>query len=149
MALTLQLGPSLQLTALLCVLTLSVVIAWTGWSVRKHGWRKRSLRRYSYLLFAVLLSTRLVWCLACLLLQATSSVIDLPPGETDAPDQPSQQPAAMSYGQGVLRFPVVVVLGRICFCAHFCVFSMLVCGWADSTWMMMSGRRADPASSPL
>ena len=30
--------------------------------MRKHGWCRRSLRRFSYLLFLGLLAVRLMWC---------------------------------------------------------------------------------------
>ena len=42
--------------------TFALVLAWTGWSISKHGWCRRSLRRFSYLLFLLLLAVRLAWC---------------------------------------------------------------------------------------
>ena len=135
MVVAVRLGPAVQVTALLCILTLGVVVAWLAWSVRKHGWWKRSLRRYSYILFAVLLSARLAWCVACFFTRE-------PEGAMEEPDDPDDatRTGGVQLDEGVLRSPWVLGIGRICFCAHFCVFSMLVCGWADSTWMMMSGR---------
>lgn len=130
-----NLTPALQVTALLCALMLALVVAWTSWSVRKHGWRKRSLRRYSYLLFILLLTLRLAWCAACLFFRD-------PAASREALDDADG--GGVLFDEGALRSLAVVVVGRLCFCAHFCVFSMLVCGWADSTWMMMSGRWRAP-----
>jgi hypothetical protein len=96
----------------------TLVIVWTGWSVRKHGWLRRSLRRFSYVLFLLLLAVRLAWC-TTLLLRCR-----------DNPQAPAE----------ALRSTTAVALARAAFCLHFLAFSMLVCGWADSTYMMMSGR---------
>eukprot|EP00966_Prymnesium_polylepis_P333393 7388862-Prymnesium_polylepis.1 len=46
MVVAIKLAPAVQVTALLCVIALGVVVAWLSWSIRKHGWRKRSLRRF-------------------------------------------------------------------------------------------------------
>lgn len=132
------LGPAVQLTALLCVATLFVVAAWLSWSVRKHGWRKRSLRRFSYILFAILLVTRLAWCLVCLFTREPDGAHEEPP----EPDEKTRMGGVL-LDEGVLSSPTVLAIGRICFCVHFCVFSMLVCGWADSQ-MIMSGSSVQP-----
>jgi hypothetical protein len=39
-----------------------MVFIWTAWSINKHGWCRRSLRRFSYLLFLLMFAVRLVWC---------------------------------------------------------------------------------------
>ena len=96
----------------------ALVIVWTGWSVRKHGWCRRSLRRFSYVLFLMLLAVRLAWCTA-LLMRCKED-----------PQAPAE----------ALRSTSAVALARAAFCLHFLAFSMLVCGWADSTYMMMAGR---------
>ena len=97
-----------------------LVVMWTAHSVQKHGWRRRSLRRFSYGLFTLLLATRLVWCIVLLV-------------------RAHEHPQA---GSAALHSLWAIVLGRAAFCVHFLAFSMLVCGWADSTYMMMSGRSA-------
>ena len=102
----------------LYALTEGLVLVWTAWSIRKHGWCRRSVRRFSYLIFALLLAVRLAWFSALLL------------SCRDHPDA----------GSLALRSTAAVSLSRGAFCLHFLAFSMLVCGWADSTYMMMAGR---------
>ena len=53
---------SVVLSMALYGIAFALVMVWTGWSVRKHGWCRRSLRRFSYLLFLSVLAARLVWC---------------------------------------------------------------------------------------
>ena len=104
--------------------TFALVLAWTGWSISKHGWCRRSLRRFSYLLFLLLLAVRLAWCgvlYAHLLVR----------------------PSAQMHA---LRSTPAVVLDHAAFLVHFLVFSMLVCGWADSIKLMMSGRSLQPTA---
>ena len=45
-----------------------------------------------------------------------------------------------------LRSTTAVALDHAAFILHFLAFSMLVCGWADSTMMMMSGRSLQPTA---
>ena len=52
----------IALASLLYASMLALVLVWTGWSVKKHGWCRRSLRRFSYLIFLMLLAVRLAWC---------------------------------------------------------------------------------------
>ena len=107
-----------------------LVVMWTAHSIHKHGWCRRSLRRFSYLLFTLLLSVRLAWCLTLLLLV-------------------NERPET---GSEALHTLSAITLGRAAYCVHFLAFSMLVCGWADSTYMMMasqpssSGRSMQPAA---
>ena len=119
------------LTLVVCTVMLTVNLSWLGWSVRKHGWRKRSLRRYSYILFAIVLGARLFWSIAVLV-------------ELGQPSGVEVDEQASWADQRALQSPTVLAIGRVAFCAHFLVFSMLVCGWADSTWMMMSGLSLQP-----
>ena len=109
---------SVGLAATLYFATFALVLVWTGWSIRKHGWCRRSLRRFSYLLFLLLLAVRLAWCAVLL-----AYLHERPVDEMHA-----------------LRSTPAVVLDHAAFLVHFLAFSMLVCGWADSTYMMMSGR---------
>ena len=116
--------PAVTATWLIYAGGLVLVLVWTGWSVRKHGWCRRSLRRFSYILFALLLASRLGWC-AYLLWRCQ-----------ERPD----------VGFVALHSLPAVVLARAAFCLHFLAFSMLVAGWADSTYMMMAGRSLQPTA---
>jgi len=95
------------------------VVLWSAHSVHKHGWCRRSLRRFSYGLFTLLAAVRVAWC--AVLLQ-----------------QPSSSEA--------MRSLAAVTLTRVAFCLHYMAFSMLVCGWADSAYMMMAGRSMQQAT---
>ena len=113
----------IALASLLYASMLALVLVWTGWSVKKHGWCRRSLRRFSYLIFLMLLAVRLAWCGVLFAYLA---------------ERPNLQMHA-------LRSTTAVALDHAAFILHFLAFSMLVCGWADSTMMMMSGRSLQPA----
>ena len=123
-----SLSAMVKISAVLYAVALGIVLFWAGWSVKKHGWVRRSLRRFSYLIFVALLTSRLSWCVWVLV-------------------QLHAQPAdCLEENCGViaLRSATAVALSHTAFCLWFLVFSMLVCGWADSTYMMMSGRSLQP-----
>ena len=105
--------------------TFVLVLVWTAWSIRKHGWCRRSLRRFSYLLFLLLLAVRIGWC--AIVLTTLSSEPDV-------------------SARFALRTPFALAFDYAAFVIHFLAFSMLVCGWADSTYMMMSGRSLQPTA---
>ena len=107
----------------------TLVVIWTGHSVHKHGWRRRSLRRFSYGLFTLLLAVRLAWCTFLLL-----RIREHP------------ELARSTDATAVLRSLTVIVLTRAAFCLHFLAFSMLVCGWVDSTYMMMAKPSVQPTA---
>ena len=52
----------LYVVAALYCAALLLVLGWLCWSIQKHGPRKRSLRRYSYFVFAAFLAVRFGWC---------------------------------------------------------------------------------------
>ena len=116
---------SLWLAAAFYAAAFALVLLWTAWSVRKHGCWKRSLRRFSYLLFLLLLATRLAWFGVLWAYLA------------DHPLAPALH---------ALRSTPAIALDHLAFLVHFLAFSMLVCGWADSTYMMMSGRSLQPTA---
>ena len=130
MAMLLQQVPAFDALVLTTTVVYSVafalVLVWTGWSVRKHGWCRRSLRRFSYLLFLLLLATRILWCSTLLL------------ALRDAPFLPNRT---------LLLMPLALAFDYASFVLHFLAFSMLVSGWADSTHMIMSGRSLQPAAT--
>ncbi len=113
------------LAAVIYAAALGLVLLWAGWSVRKHGWARRSLRRFSYLLFILLLATRLAWCILLL----------------------ARLHADPDSGEAAVHSAAAVTLSHLAFCLHFLAFSMLVCGWADSTYMMMAGRSLQPTAA--
>lgn len=105
-----------------------LVLVWTGWSVRKHGWCRRSLRRFSYLLFLLLLAVRLAWC-AVLLAYLR------------------KKPMAQMHA---LRSTPAVTLDHAAFLIHFLAFSMLVCGWGMCSVPTRTPRAAHvPRGRPL
>ena len=82
----------------------ALVSVWTGWSIRKHGWCRRSLRRCSYFLFLLLLAVRLAWCAVVL-----------------------AHLHEHAYAQmHAMRSTAAVVLDHAAFLVHFLVFSMCV-----------------------
>ena len=100
----------LGLAALCYLVAFSLVLVWTLWSVRKHGWCRRSLRRCSYLLFLLLLAVRLAWC--AILLRAP-----------DVRLAPNIRPL---LGGISLREIAAFAIDVAAFVIHFAVFSMLV-----------------------
>mmetsp|Transcript_10120 Transcript_10120/g.24374 ORF Transcript_10120/g.24374 Transcript_10120/m.24374 type:complete len:332 (-) Transcript_10120:375-1370(-) len=91
-------------------LALGVSVAWTAWSIRRHGWRKRSTRRYSYYLYILLHSVRL-WWLAALARSHVGGTLD----ETE------------------LLSPATAALNRLALCLGHTAFSMIAFSWANVT----------------
>lgn len=86
-------------------LTLCICVGWTGWSVYRHGWRKRSTRRFSYYLYIVLHALRLCWLVA-LSHSGVEGTLDM--SELDS--------------------PTAALLNRVALCIGHNAFSMVVFG---------------------
>ena len=94
------------------VATLGVVFGFAAHSVRRHGWRRRTLRRYSYVLFLSFTLCRALGCALSLLQPAPSD--------------------AWQAARPLVMPPWPLAIDRLAFCSYFGGFSLLVCGWADS-----------------
>jgi hypothetical protein len=90
-------------------LTLAFTVGWTAWSIRRHGWRKRSTRRYSYYFYISLHLCRLVWLVALARTDVASGLLD----------------------ESELQAPLVGALNRVALCLCHNAFSMVVFGWAN------------------
>jgi len=126
--------------AVLCLAyasTLALVLGWCGWSISKHGWRKRDLRRTSYILFALFLLTRVAWC--ALLMAEGAGVMPL------ASDAEAGATVALGETARLLTTPTARLLDGVASCLHFSVLSLLVCGWAESWFMMSATSSMQPA----
>ena len=102
--------------------TLCVVCGFAAHSVRRHGWRRRTLRRYSYVLFLSFTLCRALGCALSLLQPAPSD--------------------AWQAARPLVVPPWPLVIDRLAFCSYFGGFSLLVCGWADSACAAACPRHA-------
>ena len=107
------------------VVTTFVVCGFAAHSVRRHGWRRRTLRRYSYVLFLSFTLCRALGCALSLLQPAPSD--------------------AWQAARPLVVPPWPLAIDRLAFCSYFGGFSLLVCGWADSACAAACPRHALPA----
>eukprot|EP00962_Isochrysis_galbana_P014047 scaffold4002_cov123-Isochrysis_galbana.AAC.7 len=132
---------TLEIALFLLVLyssALGLVLGWCGWSVVKHGWRKGGLRRASYILFALFLATRVCWCIV--LMAEAMGVAPL------ASDSEISTSVALGPTSRLLMAPVARLFDCLAYFLHFAVLSLLVCGWAESRYMMSETRSMQPVN---
>lgn len=103
-------GPLILCGLAVYSVALSVSVLWAAWSIVRHGWRKRSTRRYTYYFYIALHAVRL-WWLAALARSGVDGTLD----------------------ESELLSPTVAVLNRLALCLGYNAISMVVFGWANVT----------------
>lgn len=132
----------LDVSALLLLLyssALTLVLGWCGWSVAKHGWKKGGLRRVSYVLFALFLVARICWC--AVLMAEAMGILPL------ASDSAAIMTVTLGPTSRLLMAPAARLLDCVAYCLHFAVLWLLVCGWAESRYMMSEMRSIQAANA--